>query len=114
MFAADDSFLRRIHPQYYNHNTGRVSSAAFQNASNTDRMSVNWMKLSTVDDTLRGYTGFGIASVSASLCWFLNQRLENTPLQGNPAHCDVVGEKPASVRRRFRDMAQYLHHPSSP
>lgn len=114
MFADDDSFLRRIHPQFYDHNTGKVSTAAFQNASGTNRMSVNWMKLSTVDDTLRGYTGFGVASIYADLCWSLNQRIESVPSQGNPAHCDVVGEKPTSVKRKFRDMAKYLQYPSPP
>lgn len=111
-FVADDRFLRRIHPQYYNPNTGKVASAAFQNASNTNRMSVNWMKLSTVDDTLRRYSGFGVASISAELCWFLNQEVEGIPSEENPAHCDIVGDKPQSVRRKFRDKAEYPRYPS--
>jgi len=112
MFAADDSFLRRIPPQYYDPSTGKVSSAAFQNASSTKRMSVNWMKLSGVDDTLHGYPGFGVASISAELCWFLNQEVENVPSEENPAHCDIVGDKPQSVSRKFRDMAKYPRYPS--
>jgi len=111
-FVADDSFLRRIHPQYYNPNTGKVASAAFQNASSTNRMSVNWMKLSTVDDTLRGYPRFGVALISAELCWFLNQQVESVTSEENPAHCDIVGDKPRSVRRKFRDMAEYPRHHS--
>ena len=112
MFASDDHFLRRIPPEYYNPNTGKVVSAAFQNTSNTERMSVNWMKLSTVDDTLRGYPRFGIASISAELCWSLNQEIESVPSEENPAHCDVVGAKPPSVKRKFRNMAKYLRYPS--
>jgi len=111
-FAADDRFLRRIHPQYYDPNTGKVASGAFQNASDTNRMSVNWMKLSTVDDTLRGYPGFGVASISAKLCWLLDQNIEGIPSEENPAHCDIVGAKPKPVRRKFRDRAEYLRYPS--
>lgn len=111
-FVPDDRFLRRIPPIYYNPNTGKVMSAAFQNASGTNRMSVDWTKLSTVDDTLRGYPRFGVASISAELCWFLNQEVERVPSEENPAHCDVVGDKPQSVRRKFRDRAEYPRYPS--
>lgn len=111
-FATDDHFLRRIAPQYYNPDTGKVTSAAFQNTSSTNRMSVDWMKLSTVDNTLRGYPRFGVASISAGLCRSLNQEIERTHSEENPAHCDVVGDKPPPVRRKFRDMAEYLRYPS--
>lgn len=111
-FATDDQFLRRIAPQYYNPDTGKVASAAFQNTSGTNRMSVDWMKLSTVDNTLRRYPRFGVASISAELCWFLNQEVESVPSEENPAHCDIVGDKPQPVRRKFRDMAQYPRYPS--
>jgi len=111
MFSAHDTFLRRIHPQHYDRNTGKVSSAAFQNTSGTNRMSVDWTQLSTVEDTLSGYEGFGVASISADLCWSLSQQVERVPLQGNPAHCDVVGEKPKPVRRAFAHKAAYLRYP---
>ncbi len=111
-FAADDRFLRRIAPQYYNPNTGKVVSAASQNTSGTNRMSVDWMRLCTIDDTLHGYPRFGVASISAELCWSLNQEVESFPLEENPAHCDVVGDKPRPIRHKFRDMAEYLRYPS--
>ena len=111
-FASDERFLRRIAPVFYNPNTGKVVSAAFQNSSGTNRMSVDWMGLFTVDDTLHDYRGFGVASISAGLCRSLNQEVERTPQEENPAHCDVVGYKPKSVRRKFREMAEYLRYPS--
>lgn len=111
-FASDESFLRRIAPEYYDSNTGKVSSGAFQNSSHTNRMSVDWMRLSTVDDTLRDYRGFGVASISAGLCLSLNQEVERAPQEENPAHCDVVGDKPKFVRHKFREMAEYLRYPS--
>lgn len=75
-------------------------------------MSVDWMRLSTIDDTLRSYPGFGVASISAQLCWSLNQEVERTPSEENPAHCDVIGDKPKPVRRKFSDIAEYLRYPS--
>ncbi len=65
-FVANDKFLRRIPPMYLK-KTGEISSAAFQNASGTNSFSTNWMKLSSVEDTLRNYLDFGVASVSAPL-----------------------------------------------
>ena len=112
IFVADDRFLRRIAPQHFDPKTGKVASAAFQNTSRTNRMSVDWMKLSAVADTLNGYLGFGVASISAGLCWSLNQDIEKTASGDNPAHCDVVGHKPKPIRRKFRDMAKYLIYPS--
>jgi hypothetical protein len=111
-FASHDRFLRRIHPAYYNPDTGKVMSAAFQNSSKTNRMSVDWAKLHSVNDTLQGYPGFGVASISAELCWSLKQEIERTPSPDNPAHCEVVGKKPQTVMRKFRDTAEYLLYPS--
>lgn len=113
-FAADDQFLRRILPWHYDPTTGRVSPRAFANGRDTNRMSVNWSALSPVEDTLREYPDFGVASLSAELCWSLDQQIEKTPVETNPAHCDVVREKPEPVKRRFRDNARYLRYPSPP
>lgn len=112
IFAPNDHFLRRIHPMYYNPATGKVSFAAFQNTTHTNRMSVNWVELSGIGETLRGYPAFGVASISAGLCWSLDQEIERTPVEDNPAHCDVIGDKPPAIRRKFRDMAEYLCYPS--
>ena len=111
-FVPNDRFLRRIPPVFYDSKTGKVMSAAFQNAPRTKRMSVNWTKLSTIKDTLNGYPGYRVASISAELCWSLEQDIEGTPSAENPAHCDVVGNKPQSVKRKFRDKAEYLRYPS--
>jgi len=107
-FVPDDRFLRIISPIHYDSQTGKVFSAAFQNTSRTKRMSVNWTKLCTIKDTLKGYPGYRVASISAELCWSLKQDIEGTPITENPAHCDVVGDKPKSVRRQFRNKAEYL------
>ena len=112
-FMPDDQFLRRIPPYYYNSATGKVSSAAFQNTSDTNRMSVNFGRLSSVKHTLAGDSQCGVASITAELCWSLEQEIESTPKDTNPAHCDVVGEKPQRIRRKLREKASYLRYPQS-
>ena len=111
MFHLEDEFLRRILPIFFDHSTRKVFSQAFQNARDTNRMSVNYMRLSSVEDTLRNHPKCGVASISAQLCWSLEQEIEAAPEQDNPAHYDVVGHKPQTVRRKFRDSARYLRYP---
>lgn len=111
-FAPDDEFLRRI-PLDCVKPDGSLASKAFANSTNTDRMSVNYALLSSIEHTLTGYTGFGVTSITAELCWTLNQKVERTPNEDNPAHCDVVGPKPQSVRRRFARSAKLLHRPET-
>jgi hypothetical protein len=102
-FVANDKFLRRIHPDWLKQ-TGQISSAAFDNY----RMSTNWMKLSSVEETLSGFENYGVAAVSANLCWSLKQKIESTPVENNVAHCDIVGNKTESIKKKFRDGAEYL------
>ena len=112
-FVPNDKFLRRIPPLHLK-KSGEISSAAFQNTSGTNRMSTNWMKLSSVEDTLRDYPYFGVASITAELCWELSQEIEWTPAEDSVAHCDVVGNKTASISKKFRDGAEYLKFPKRP
>jgi len=109
----EDQFLRIISPIFYDPVKRKVLSGAFQNTSGTNRMSVNSRKLSSIEDTLYGYPGHGVDSITAQLCWLLQQEIEETPVERNSAHCDVVGHKPLSIRRKFRDMADYLRYPES-
>jgi hypothetical protein len=109
-FEARDQFLRRI-PPWHLKGPSKVSSAAFQNDDNTDRMSVNWLKLSSVEHTLSGLLGYGVASISAELCYSLKQEPVYSPVVDNPAHSDIVGHKTLAISRRFRDGAQYLLYP---
>ena len=106
-FVGDDKFLRRIPPIHLKR-SGQISSAAFHNSSGTNKMSTNWMKLSSVGSTIRGYPCFGVASIRAELCWGLGQGIEWEPLEDNIAHCNIVGRKTKSISKRFRDGAEYL------
>jgi len=109
-FEPRDQFLRRI-PPWHLKGPGKVSSAAFQNDNNTDKMSVNWLKLSSVEHTLSGFSGWGVASIGAELCYSLKQEPVYSPARDNPAHCDIVGHKGVGTSKKFRDGAQYLLYP---
>ena len=112
-FVPNDKFLRRI-PWWHLKKTGEISSAAFQNDRGTNSISTNWMKLSSVLETLRGHDGFGVASITAELCWGLAQIIEWEPAEDNVAHCDIVGRKTESITKKFRDGAKYLVLPVQP
>ena len=112
-FVPNDKFLRRIFPLYLK-KSGEISSAAFHNTSDTNRMSTNWMKLSSVEDTLKDNPDYGVASITAELCWELSQEIEWTPAEDSIAHCDVVGNKTESISKKFRDGAEYLKFPKRP
>ena len=100
-FAPSDEFFRRIRPNQFNPEDDSISSAAFT----PERMSVNWVARSTVDETLKGNENDGVASILVELCWTLNQQIEHTPTGDNSAHCDVVGKKTRSIRRQFAKAA---------
>jgi hypothetical protein len=106
IFDYEDQFLRRIPPWHFKA-PDKISSAAFQNDKGTDRMSVNWLKYSTIDQTIEGLQGFGVARFSAKFCWEVNQEIEHTPGVENSAHCDIIGNKTESICRRFRDNSSY-------
>lgn len=109
-FVANDKFLRRI-PWWHLKRSGEISSAAFQNDGGTNSFSTNWMKLSSIEDTLRNHPGFGLASISAKLCWDLNQKIKWEPLEDNVAHCEIVGRKTDSISKKLRDGAEPLVYP---
>ena len=111
-FAQTDEFLRRVHPTQLNPD-GSVSTAAFTDYS----MSVNWAKLSSVDETLRGWDGYGVVSITAGLCWRLEQQIGYTPVEESPdipvnrAHCEVIGKKTQRVRKEFKNGAKWIRWP---
>jgi hypothetical protein len=100
----DDEFYRAIHPDWIK-DGGGISSAAFSNATGTDRMSVDWADGSTPQQTFDRCTkwgnGRGVALITAGLCWNNGQKVEYTRHEDNNAHSDVVGSKSLSVRKTF-------------
>ena len=71
-FASDDELLRRIPHWQHDHVKG-IHSNAFMNdklptGGISDRFSVNLGRLATVNETLRGHPGFGVAGLTVEAC----------------------------------------------
>lgn len=109
-FVPEDKFFRRI-PPWWLKGPRRVSSAAFDNDKDKNSFSTNWQRKSSIEHTLIGHPGFGVASITAELCYSLNQEPKYTPEEDNAAHCDIEGHKTESIKKSFRDRAEYLLFP---
>lgn len=109
-FRDDDDFLRRIPHWQFDFDTRRVLPFAFK----LFRLSVNWSKYATVDQTVEGHQGWGVASITALDCYSAGQDIEYKPQPDNLAHCDVVGEKTNRIQRRLNKAAKLLLFPTRP
>ena len=113
----DGVMLRRIPPWLFNSEKGTIFDKAFANdrveGRTTDRHSVNWEEHTSVENTLAGHQGFGIAAMTAQEYGEENQSIEHSPdrKQDNYGHCDAVGAKTARVQRRLRQKAELLVRP---
>ena len=68
-------------------------------------MSVDWAELSTVQETVARFPkwdkGWGVASITAEVCWHIGEAIEYSPTTTNPAHSDIVGDRSDRVRKQF-------------
>ena len=119
-----ERLLRRIFPGWYVPDPKvvlgrRVTSQAFQNASNGTGMSVHLASvlasLGLADQSvLRGYDGYGLAQITAGLARQWGQRLARRPEPDWPAHAEVLGNKAKPVQRAFAAAAKVLIEPIQP
>jgi len=92
---ADTEVLnRRIHPDFVRPD-GSVSSQAFTDTELSVDRAMYW----DVAETLRGYNGYGVASIVASFARGLQQEVVADKLLLNPAHALVKGKKSKSIAR---------------
>jgi len=94
----DDELYRRI-PLYCVKPNGNLSSAAFQNTTGTNDMSVDLGRLTTPEKTASVKEDCGVASFYASLARKNKQEVIHTPMVENDAHSSVRGKKTKSTRR---------------
>ena len=106
----DEVLLRRVpHWHYYfDKNLGRrrPSSAAFEDHPNGSPMSAHLasvleVKGLSVESILAGHDGYAVASIIAELARANGQGICRKPRDNDPAHAEVFGPKPESVRKRF-------------
>jgi|SRR5436190_22902605 len=113
-FAIEDipdnaNLFRKIHRTHYNEKTGVVSSAAFKQ----ERMSVNWEKYKSAEDSADANSAAVVALVSRE-CRDLGQSVEHTPIEPdqdfgpNQAHAEVCGKKTGTISHKLRDKAKTI------
>jgi hypothetical protein len=111
----DDLVYRRIGPDkvvYSEKGGSRPGSHAFENkvphklsgqlASIVDAQGL------TPERYVKGMKGHGIVSLRVGYLRGKGQEVRLSPELGDPAHVDVVGEKPRSLRREFATEAEWV------
>ena len=115
----EESLLRRIVPGWLvlDKNTGEVrpSSQPFQNQRGHSAISVYLRQVLDEnglppESVLEGHEGYSLASITAGLARKYNQGIMRNP-EPHPAHAEVFGEKPNSVRRGFAKNAVWVIAP---
>ncbi len=94
-----DELYRRI-PLYWVKPNG-LSSAAFQNTTGTNDMSVDLASLTTPEETASVKKDCGVVSFYASLARKYEQEVLHTPMVENYAHSSVRGKKTKSTRKKL-------------
>lgn len=89
-----------------------VSHRAFANTKETNRMSVAYSGLSSEEQVMAGHNKFGLAGLTAQVCWDANQTVEHTPISDLAGHCDVVGDKPGAVQKLLLSGSKIMALPS--
>lgn len=103
----DASLFRKVHRTHYDERTGVVSSAAFKQ----ERMSVNWDKYRTAEESAAPDSAAVVALRSGD-CRGLGQFVEHTPIEPdqpwgpNQAHAEVCGKKTGAISHKLRDAAR--------
>jgi len=107
----DSAFLfRRIHRVFFDFDSGRISSGAFDG----QEMSVNWEKYATAEETAAqdaARNTVAVAALRADFCRSVEQEVVHDPLPesdgmpANRAHSLVRGRKSRPVKQKLRDAA---------
>jgi hypothetical protein len=105
-----DALFRRIHRYFFDPDSGRISSGAFDG----QEMSVDWSKYATPEETAaqdRTSNIVAVASLTAGACRKLGQDVVHDPIPetdkipGNLAHALVCGRKSKPIKQKLRDAA---------
>jgi hypothetical protein len=107
-FRSDDLFYRYIHPKLADEQ-GWPNSGAFDD----DELSVDWARLTSLDQALAARPGHGVVGITKAVCDELGLVVRRDPLPGNPAHCLILGRKTGSIRRRLKERCMQLR-PATP
>lgn len=106
----EDELYRRV-PDYWVKENGNISSAAFQNTSDTDEMSVDLARLTTPVKASLNNPKFGVTSIIAGYVRQLEQKVYHEPIVENPAHSTVKGKKTRGIMRSLAKNAKLILPP---
>ncbi len=109
--ADADEMYRRFW-NYHLKDNGKISSAAFQNTSDTDEMSSALARLTTPRETASNDPNFGVASFFAGSARELDQRVFHDPVENNLAHSTIKGKKPPRIRKKFAKISNPILLPN--
>ena len=84
----EDDLYRRIHPKFRKEN--RVSSAVFK--TRDPELSLVVARLSSTEEALNGFDGFGLACITAGFLRSLNLEVYHDPFPENYAHAIAYGK----------------------
>jgi hypothetical protein len=93
--------------------TAAISSAAFKD----EELSINIESIMVRDgrppaDAIRQYPGYGLAAITAAHARSLNQAIARDPIQEEPAHGVVYGQKKrGGIAGKLRDGASWVINP---
>lgn len=103
---------RRIypHPNYYAH--GKVTSQAFDRRRGDDHLSMALASLTTPEELLIGHDGYGVLEIDVAdlTAERLEVRFDPSEEEG-PAHVQIRGELPRSVRKKLASQAHVVIAP---
>ena len=117
----DDADLwRRIPPWHFvaddNVDGVRPSSAAFEDHPDGSPMSVLLAEIVAETgrrpvDVLAAHGGYGLAAITAGLARESGQGVARKPRRDEPAHAEVFGKKPKSVRKKLAKGSEWVLPP---
>jgi len=103
------NLFRKVHPNFFNRETGMVSSAAFDK----DEMSVNWEKYRSAEQSADEKSAVVVALVAGD-CRELKQTVIHTPIEPdqefgpNQSHAEICGKKTGSVKTKLKDKSRIV------
>jgi hypothetical protein len=103
----DDVLWRRINPAWIK--DGRVTTQAFQNYPGTNNMSAHLSRLTTSESALQGHVGYSLVGFTVQLARVeCDQIVALDPTPEDQSHTAIIGDKPGSVQKRFRNNLHWV------
>lgn len=117
--SGDTKLYRRVDPRFIKRDgdTVRISAGAFQNTSATNEMSVSLgdtlaLQRREPGSLLLAFPGYGLVAITAELARLEDQSIRRSETPEDPAHGDVVGDKPPGRRKRFAGQCTWAVTPA--